>query len=190
MRPPESFVGQPIRSLQTMLRVIAENDPRHVPVIPDGISGPETMQAVSAFQRIHGLPVTGVTDRNTWEAVVAVYEPALVEQDEAYGLNIILEPGQIIRKGERHPHLYPVQGMLMVLSEVYQSISQPSQNGILDDPTADSIASFQYLSGLPATGNLDKHTWKHLALQYPLSANLQSFTPKYSGKYKKDISKL
>ena len=28
MRPAESFVGQPIRSLQTMLRVIAENDPR------------------------------------------------------------------------------------------------------------------------------------------------------------------
>ena len=26
MRPPESFVGQPIRSLQTMLQVIARND--------------------------------------------------------------------------------------------------------------------------------------------------------------------
>ena len=26
MRPEESFIGQPVRSLQTMLRVIAEND--------------------------------------------------------------------------------------------------------------------------------------------------------------------
>ena len=190
MRPAESFVGQPIRSLQTMLRVIAENDPRHVPVIPDGIYGPETTQAVSAFQRLHGIPVTGVTDQNTWEAVVAVYEPALIEQDEAFGLNIILEPGQIIRKGERHPHLYLVQGMLMVLSEVFESIGQPSQNGILDSPTADAIASFQYLSGLPSTGNLDKQTWKHLALQYPLAANLQHLTKKYSGNYKKNITEL
>ena len=174
MRPPESFVGQPIRSLQTMLRVIAENDPSHVRIIPDGIYGPETVWAISVFQRKHGLPVTGVTDQPTWEAVVAVYEPALIEQDSAYPLDIILNPGQVIRKGERSPHLYLVQAMLLVLSQVYKSVGEPSQTGILDEPTADSLASFQGLSGLPMTGNLDKHTWKHLVLQYPLAANLQS----------------
>ena len=173
MRPAESFIGQPIRSLQTMLRVIAENDPRHVSVIPDGIYGPETMRSVSAFQRMHGLPVTGVTDQATWEAIVAVYEPALIEQDEAEALFLILNPGQVIRKGERHPHLYLVQGMLTVLSQVYDSIGQPSMNGLLDEPTADSLASFQYLSGLPSTGNLAKTTWKHLVTQYPLAANRQ-----------------
>lgn len=172
MRPPESFIGQPIRSLQTMLRVIAENDPNHLRIVPDGIYGPQTMQAVSVFQRNHGLPVTGVTDQSTWEAVVAVYEPALIEQDAAYPLDIILNPGQVIRRGERSPHLYLVQGMLLVLSQVYKSVGEPSQSGILDDPTADSLASFQQLSGLPMTGNLDKHTWKHLTLQYPLATNL------------------
>lgn len=175
MRPNESFIGQPIRSLQTMLRVIAESDPSHMRIIPDGIYGPETTQAVSIFQRKHGLPVTGVTDLLTWEAVVAVYEPALVEQDEAQALYLILNPGQVIRRGERHPHLYLVQGMLAALAEIYQSIAQPGLTGLLDDATADSLASFQALSGLPMTGNLDKHTWKHLALQYPLAANLQSF---------------
>lgn len=174
MRPPESFIGQPIRSLQTMLRVIAENDPSHVRIIPDGIYGPETVRAVSTFQRKHGLPVTGMTDLPTWEAVVAVFEPALIEQDEAYSLDIILNPGQVIRRGERHPHLYLVQGMLLALNEIYGSVATPSHTGILDDATADSLASFQQLSGLPMTGNLDKHTWKHLVLQYPLAANLQS----------------
>ncbi len=174
MRPPESFIGQPIRSLQTMLRVIAENDSSYVRIIPDGIYGPETMQAVSTFQRKHGLPVTGVTDQPTWEAVVAVYEPALVEQDSAHPLDIILNPGQVIRKGERSPHLYLAQGMLMVLAQTYSSIGEPSLNGLLDEATADALASFQLLSALPMTGNLDKHTWKHLVLQYPLAANLQS----------------
>ena len=174
MRPPESFIGQPIRSLQTMLRVIAENDPSHVRIVPDGIYGPETVRAVSAFQRKHGLPVTGVTDLPTWEAVVAVYEPALIEQDAAYPLHIVLNPKQIIRKGERHPHIYVVQGMLSAMAEVYQSIGQPSLTGLLDEATSDAIASFQALSGLPMTGTLDKQTWKHLALQYPLAANLQS----------------
>lgn len=172
MRPEESFVGQPIRSLQTMLRAIAENDPSHMSLIPDGIYGPETVRSVQIFQRKHGLASTGVTDQATWEAVVREYEPALVEQTDAYPLYLILNPKQVIRRGERHPHLYLVQGMLTVLSEVYESIGMPSMTGILDDATADALASFQGLSGLPMTGHLDKHTWKHLALQYPLAANL------------------
>lgn len=174
MRPHDSFLGQPIRALQTMLRVIAENDDSYLPVIPDGIYGPETVQAISVFQRNHGIPVTGMTDQGTWEAVVAVYEPALIEQDSAQNLEIILNPGQVIRKGERHPHLLLAQAMLVSLAEAYESIPQPSVTGLLDDATADSLASFQALSGLPMTGHLDKHTWKHLALQYPLSTNLLS----------------
>lgn len=175
MRPSESFVGQPIRSLQTMLRVIAEKDPSHIRVVPDGIYGPETMQAVSVFQRKHGLPVTGVTDQNTWETVTSEYELALIEQDDAQIVEIILNPGQIIRKGERHIHLNLIQSILLTLSQVYKSVAQPSLSGLLDDATADSLASFQALNALPMTGNLDKITWKHLALQYPLAANLQSF---------------
>jgi len=172
MRPEESFVGQPIRSLQTMLRVIAENDPSHMSLVPDGIYGPETMRSVQIFQRKHGLAATGVTDQATWEAVIREYEPALIEQREAYPLHLILNAKQVIRRGERHPHLYLVQGMLAVLSEVYASIGKPSMTGILDDATSDALASFQGLSGLPMTGHLDKHTWKHLTLQYPLAANL------------------
>lgn len=174
MRPPESFLGQPIRSLQTMLRVIAENSPGMESLVPDGIYGPETVRVVSAFQREHGLPVTGITDQPTWEAVVAVYEPALIAQDQAQVVEIILNPAQVLRRGERHPHLYLVQSMLKVLSQVYGSIPDPDITGLLDDATEDALFVFQQLIGLPATGQLDKHTWKHLALQYPLAANLQS----------------
>ena len=173
MRPGESFVGQPIRSLQTMLRVLAENDDRYLPLIPDGIYGPETTRAVTNFQRQHGIPVTGITDQITWDAVVAAFEPALVEQDAAEPVVVILEPGQVIRRGESHNILPLVQGMLTVLALVYGSIGQPGTGGTLDAATADSLSSFQSLSNLPMTGNLDRMTWKHLALHYPLAANLR-----------------
>ena len=181
MRPPESFIGQPIRSLQTMLRVLAEDDPRYIPIIPDGIYGPETMSAVTTFQRNHGLSPTGVTDQQTWEAVVAAYEPALIRQDAAQPLYIVLNPGQIIRKGEEHPHIYLVQAILSVLADTYESIGRPASTGILDDATADALSAFQMLNGLPMTGQLDKVTWKQLALHYPLAANLLTNTLDDSG---------
>lgn len=155
-----------------MLRVIAENDPRHGSIIPDGIYGPETMAVVSGFQRLHGLPTTGVTDQATWEAIVAEYEPALISVDEAQSIEVVLNPNQVIRRGERHPVVYLAQGILAVLADVYESIGLPGLTGILDAPTSDSLASFQQLHSLPMTGELDKRTWKHLALQYPLAQNL------------------
>jgi len=54
MRPGESFVGQNVRSLQTMLRVIAQTEDAQPSLIPDGIYGPQTVSAVSAFQRNRG----------------------------------------------------------------------------------------------------------------------------------------
>ncbi len=157
-----------------MLRVIAEDDPTHLRIVPDGIYGPETTAAVSTFQRKHGLPVTGVTDQATWEAVVGVYTPALVRIDAAQPVDVILNPGQVIRRGESNPHLYLAQAMLTVLADIYKSVAEPTHSGILDEPTADSLSSFQILCGLPMTGTLDKHTWKHLALHYPLATNLNN----------------
>ena len=172
MRPSESFIQQPIRSLQTMLRVIAEKDNAYLSIIPDGIYGPSTVSAVSTFQRIHGLPVTGITDQDTWDRIVAEYEPALIHVAEAQPLEIILDPNAVLRRGDQSPYLYVAQALLLVLSQTYASVPEPNQSGILDAATADALASFQALSGLPMTGELDKITWKQLALHFPLAASL------------------
>ena len=86
-------------------------------------------------------------------------------------LFVILEPGQVIRRGERQTVLYLAQSILVILAEVYGSIGTPSLNGLLDVPTADALMTFQGLNGLPMTGELDKITWKNLALQYPRAAS-------------------
>lgn len=172
MRPGESFVSQPVRSLQTMLRTLAEHDDRYQTVVPDGVYSAQTSSAVAQFQRNHGLPATGVTDQRTWEEIVARYEPALIFVDQAQPVEIILNPNEVLVLGDSSPYLYVAQAMLVVLSEVYGSVVKPSITGILDGATSDSLASFQALIALPVTGNLDKHTWKHLALHFPLAANL------------------
>lgn len=172
MRPPESFIAQPVRSLQTMLRILAESDHSLPTVIPDGIYGQNTMAAVSAFQRKKGLPTTGVADQITWDSIVAEYEPALILVGEAQPVEVILDPNQVIKPGDRHPNIYLAQGMLIVLSQAYGSIPEPTQNGILDLPTSNSLSAFQELSLLPATGELDKITWNALASHYPLASRL------------------
>lgn len=179
MKPGESFVEQPIRSLQTMLRVIAEDDRRLPSLIPDGIYGPSTMNAVTAFQRLYGLPVTGITDQATWDQIVAIYEPALIRVDQAEPIEILMEPGQIFRIGDSNAYIYLLQSILTQLSNDNPNISAPDHNGVLDDPTSEALAAFQLLAGLPPTGELDKVTWKYLVKQFTLSANRQVASANY-----------
>ena len=174
MRPGESFVEQPIRSLQTMLRVIAEDDPRLPTVVPDGIYGPTTMSSVTAFQRLYGLPVTGITDQLTWDQIVAVYEPALIRVGPAEPIEIIMEPGEVFRVGDSNAYIYLLQSILTQLSHDNPTISPQDHNGVLDNPTSEALAAFQFLAGLPSTGELDKITWKYLVKQFTLSANRQA----------------
>lgn len=156
-----------------MLRILAEDDRTLPTLIPDGIYGSQTRNAVSAFQRKFGIPVTGVTDQTTWERIVAEQTTALIRLGPAEPLQLILNPNQVLRRGEHHPYLYIVQSMLVALGQIYGSITPPGISGVLDEATADALSSFQYLSALPQTGELDKITWKHLALQYPLAVNIQ-----------------
>ena len=174
MRPGESFVQQPIRSLQTMLRVLAEDDNRLPTLVPDGIYGPSTMVAVTAFQRREGIPVTGIVDEFTWDRIVTAYEPALIRIGKAESIEILLEPGQVIVLGQSSPYVYLLQGMLAQLSKDHNTIPLPAHTGRLDPLTASSLRGFQALAGLPVTGTLDRNTWYHLVRQFTLNAALNS----------------
>ena len=171
MKPQESFVDQPIRSLQTMLRTIARIEPGQVNVMPDGIYGSQTAAAVRSFQRRMGLNPTGVVDQNTHAHIVREFERARIETEQAHPIRVTLEPGQVLRRGEGHPAVYLVQSMFTVMSDLLPSISAPTHNGILDAQTSESLAVFQTYAGLPPTGELDKRTWKELALHFSLAAD-------------------
>lgn len=173
MRPAESFLEQPIRSLQTMLRVIAESDPSAPSVVPDGIYGHNTMAAVTEFQRKHGLPLTGITDQATWDAIVPEYQRALILVDQAEPIEIIMDPGEVFRIGDSNAYIYLLQSILIQLSNDNPSISPPDHNGVFDNPTSEALAAFQFLAGIPPTGELDKNTWKFLVKQFTLSASKQ-----------------
>lgn len=57
---PEDYINRPVRSLQTMLRVLSTIFPALLNVNPDGIYGESTKNAVSAFQRFAHLPATAL----------------------------------------------------------------------------------------------------------------------------------
>lgn len=171
MRPDESFISQPIRSLQTMLRVLAKDDPTIPIVVPDGIYGQTTLGAVTELQRREMLPMTGITDQATWERIVALYDAALVRINPAEPLQIHLDPGQMLQLGDNGPYVYLIQSILIWLGQDHKEILTPEHTGNYDAATREAVRGFQQIAGLPETGILDKITWKNLVLHYSLNAH-------------------
>lgn len=169
-RNPEYFISRPVESMQYMLRVLSQGDPRLHPITPDGIFGQNTMAAVLAFQRAYGLPTTGVMNLATWERLVEAYEMESLLQNPAEALQPILNPRQILVPGESNYHVYLVQAILETLACAYDGMPKVHMTGVMDAATVAAVRRFQTLSGLPVTGAVDRQTWRQLALQYALAA--------------------
>ena len=157
MNTSRSYYNQPVRSLQQMLRTVSQHTGDIDRLIPNGIYDPQTQAAVSQFQRSHGLPVTGVVDRKTWDALVKAYEEALHTVSPAQPIHLDLQLDFPPNSTQYHPLTQLAQCMLHFLAH---------RTGSMDDITSQALADCQQLCGLPMTGTLDKKTWKHLAQHY------------------------
>ena len=65
--------GDDVEALQTYLNVIGTVYSAIPPISADGIYGPATADAVSAFQTEFGLPSTGIVNAETWIAIASLY---------------------------------------------------------------------------------------------------------------------
>ena len=169
MKKNGTFLGRPVRSVQTMLRAISRANPEIPPVIPDGVYGESTMRAVTALQRYAGLPATGVVDHATWDEIVRMYEQTSEELLPPQCLAPAVSPGQCIEPGEENLHVYLVEAMFRALGQIYDNVPVVSVNGINDEKCADAIKWLQQMSGLRETGVMDRCTWRYLTGLYRLA---------------------
>ena len=166
MRQPAYYIGKPVTSLQTMLRTVAAQEETLPSVVPDGIYGAQTMQAVKAFQKGHGLPATGVTDLETWQAICEAFETAGIEVAPAEPLTISLARHEVISPGSDSPYVLLLQTMLHTLAGAYDNLTDCALCGSYDDATEAAVMCLQRAAGLPETGVCDKRLWRLLTGLY------------------------
>lgn len=151
-----------IHELQRYLHDISYYDANIPRIIPDGIYGVETSDAVRAFQRQYGLNDSGQTNPATWEMVVDVYRRFV--ETLAQSLDVFpRDVGRIIGIGDTGLPVLVIQSILLTLSQEYPEIPEVSITGEYDLRTSQAVREFQKITGLPQTGNVNRVTWNMLA---------------------------
>ena len=65
--------GEYVEAIQSYLNVIGAVYSSIPPIVADGLYGPATAEAVSAFQSEFGLPANGTVNAETWLAIASLY---------------------------------------------------------------------------------------------------------------------
>ena len=150
---------QHIRELQGYLHGISHI--QQLPhVIPDGIYGEKTIEAIRQFQQQNHMPATGETDTATWNAVAQAY----LQEVRPPVLHLALFPTGITAYtlGDTGGAVFVIQGILQAIQNNFPKIPPISNSGVFDTATQKAVKQFQSYTPLPADGVVDAATWNHL----------------------------
>ena len=176
--------GNDVAFIQRRLNRISVNYPAIPKISPvDGIFGIETENAVREFQRVFGLSADGIVGKATWYRIQYIYN-AVKRLNEVQSEGLQYEdvskqfPG-ILSIGDTGEEVGVLQYFLQTISIFNRSVSDPGFSGFFDEPTRNSVISFQALYGLPANGIVDDATWNYIYDDY--LGIIRSLTPEQIG---------
>lgn len=164
----EPLTGQPVWDLQQMLLTISQEYPQIPPVIPDGRFGERTLEAVMVFQRDFGLPVTGVVDNATWDAITRAYRGTMERIGPPIELRVMPDGWYIIQPGEYQEQVAVIQAMFNSLARVLAGFQAVTGDGVNRGATLENVRYLQTRYGAEPTGIIDRPTWSFLARLYHL----------------------
>lgn len=155
-----------IREVQFYLRAISFFDDRVPFVGIDGIYGPETEEAVAAYQRARGLRVTGTVNRETWNYLVQEY--AIIEGLQRTPLSVSPFPSMthVIEPGDQGPIVVFLQIMLNTIGSAYTNIPPIPVDGIFGPRTEEAVKEAQRALKREPTGHVDRNDWDLIAQTY------------------------
>ena len=153
-----------VANLQRYLRQLAYTSPEIGQVPVDGIFDSATRDALQNYQRLAGLPPTGVADRLTWERLYADYLASLALYAKPTSISLFPRNpvGGFLDIGAVGIDVAVLQHMLDELTLLYP-ITPPTVTGTYDSTTANAVREMQELLGLPQNGLVDILTWNAIS---------------------------
>lgn len=176
------YAGNPVLLIQRDLKRIRKN----YPAIPDitntlGIYDEETKLAVSKFQEIFNLPVTGIVDKGTWYKIKYIYTSVKKLSDiYSEGLSdkeVTFLYADELKYGDTGIEVEYIHYFLDALAFLDNDIPRLKTNSIYTNNTKTMVEAFQKKYNLPVTGIFTYKDWNVLKNAY--RTILSSFPQEY-----------
>ena len=157
----QGAVGAQVAALQYYLTYLARTFYPTIPVIvPDGIFGAQTSNAVIAFQNQFGLTADGIVGPATWGELETQFE--ISYDDNNPGSYFGAYPGVVLREGSTGLRVQQMQFYLLYLHYSYSAIPKIRADGNYGPATTAAVRAFQGVFGLTQDGVVGLNTWTEM----------------------------
>ncbi len=154
-----------VSMLQYYLAVIGAYYEAVMPVEITGYFGEQTERSVKSFQRVFGLPQTGVVDRATRNDLFRAYQ-GIVESVPPQYTYVALYPNTVLREGASGESVKIIQQYLTYINRSYPNIPAVSDTGYFGPLTRQSVTAFQRQFDIDPSGIVGAVTWDRIAGVY------------------------
>ncbi|MEE1280266.1 MAG: peptidoglycan-binding protein, partial [Oscillospiraceae bacterium] len=156
-----------IYDLQNMLYVISRFENENPDVLPDGIHGEKTTQAITKFQLNNGIEPSGNADFETWDAISRKYNEVLINRSRPAHIHFFeIDEIPSLKKGDSSDAVVLVQMLFRRLSRDFLGYSVTEISGIFDDITEKNVKEFQRINLLNQSGEVNRETWDRITMYY------------------------
>ena len=162
-----SSVNEQVRGLQYFLAVIGAYYEAVSPLQITGEYDVQTERSVKSFQRVYGLPVTGIVDEATWDDIYRAYAgiAASIPPEDAEWIPL-LYPGFVLQEGMTNEYVRVLQEYLTYIHRTVQEIPEVRNTGYFGPVTRQAVTAFQRYAGFTPNGAVGAVTWDGIAGLY------------------------
>lgn len=163
--------GREVQDKQIQLNRISVNYPG-IPKIgrTDGDFGQDTVDAVTAFQRIFALAPDGVIGNATWNRISSVFNDvsrlSKLDSERLAVAGISQEFYRAVGLGGAGDQVRILQYYLNVIAAFYDTVPRVALSGIFDEETRQAVLAYQQAFGLETDGIVGINTWRSLYMTY------------------------
>ncbi len=163
----ENMQNEQVRGLQYFLAVIGAYYQSVQPLRITGIYDNQTKISVKSFQKLFGLPQTGVVNERTWDDIYRAYA-GIVESIpvEEAGYIPIPYPGTVLQEGMTSEYVRILQEYLTFIHDTIPEIPPVRNTGYFGPLTKASVTAFQRYAGLTQNGAVGVVTWDAISGLY------------------------
>lgn len=159
--------GMDVRSFQYFLAVVAAYYEAVQPIQITGIYDAQTEASVKSFQRVFGLPETGILDEATWNDIFRAYGGILesIPRENAEWIPQLYS-GNTLSEGMTNDDIRIMQEYLTYIHQTIPEIPAVRNTGYFGPLTKAAVIAFQNFAGLPPNGIVGAVTWDTIAGLY------------------------
>ena len=155
-----------VSEIQHYLRNISCDHPEIPQIFDTGVYDSKTREAITAFQKMAGIPVTGKVDLNTWNSLVKENNIHVLAKEMPLKVPCCSYDFIDVKNGYEGDLVYVIKIILNNFNKRYTNYNKLEISNKYNTETEEAIKLFQKNSMLPVTGTVDKTTWNTLVSIY------------------------